>query len=309
MPKVSVIVPIYNVEKYISKCIESIKNQTLTDFECLLVNDGTPDYSIEVAKEVFGNDQRFKILNKENGGLSDARNFGLKHANGEYVFFLDSDDYIADDTLELAYKKAIEHDSDICVFDMMYVWPDREEVSVGGYIEVTSFSKDKNIIFINNSANNKFFKREFLNNKEFIKGMWYEDLAIIPVWLAKANNVSYVNKPLYYYIQRDGSISHSADPRIFDIYKATTNIKEQLNLTSKDLRNIYFDNCLVMTTLRIRDIEDKSMRKSYYLHNVELLDLQYPNWYKDFKNEFNLKQRIIYTLLKLRLVNVLDWIY
>ena len=81
--KVSVIVPVYNVERYIEKCLLSIKNQTLSDFECLIINDGTKDASIDVAKIVVGNDSRFKFFDKENGGLSDARNFGVEKANGE----------------------------------------------------------------------------------------------------------------------------------------------------------------------------------------------------------------------------------
>ena len=98
MSLVSVIVPVYNVEKYISKCLELVKEQTLTDFECLIIDDGTKDNSIEKAIKVIGDDERFKIYHKVNGGLSDARNYGIDKATGEYLFFLDSDDYI-DDTL------------------------------------------------------------------------------------------------------------------------------------------------------------------------------------------------------------------
>ena len=230
MTKFSVIVPVYNVEKYISKCIESVKGQSLTDFECLIIDDGTKDKSIEKAIEAIGNDERFKIYHKVNGGLSDARNYGIDKATGEYLFFLDSDDYIGNTLLEDTYNMAKKYDSDIVCFDMMYVYDNGEEkISYGADFECKSYKDDKSVIFINNSSNNKIYRRSFMNDKRFIKGMWYEDLAVIPVWLSKSNNVSHVGKPLYYYLQREGSISHSADPRIFDIYKALNIIKEDLH--------------------------------------------------------------------------------
>ena len=308
MTKFSVIVPVYNVEKYISKCIESVKGQTLTDFECLIINDGTKDKSIEKAIEAIGNDERFKIYHKVNGGLSDARNYGIDKATGEYLFFLDSDDYIGNTLLEDTYNMAKKYDSDIVCFDMMYVYDNGEEkISYGADFECKSYKDDQSVIFINNSSNNKIYRRSFMNDKRFIKGMWYEDLAVIPVWLSKANNVSHVGKPLYYYLQREGSISHSADPRIFDIYKALNIIKEELHT---DLTDLYLDNCLIMTTLRIRDIEDKNMRIDFYYKHVDYLDNDCPKWYDAIKDkDYNIKQKIVFFLLKHRMIKLLDRLY
>ena len=151
MTKFSVIVPVYNVEKYISKCLKSVKAQTLTDFECLIIDDGTKDNSIEKAIEVIGDDERFKIYHKVNGGLSDARNYGIDKATGEYLFFLDSDDYIDDTLLEDTYNMAKKYDSDIVCFDMMYVYDNGEEkMSCGADFECKSYKDDKSVIFINN---------------------------------------------------------------------------------------------------------------------------------------------------------------
>ena len=304
----SIIIPVYNVEMYISKCIESVKGQTLTDFECLIIDDGTKDKSIEKAIEAIGNDERFKIYHKVNGGLSDARNYGIDKATGEYLFFLDSDDYIGNTLLEDTYNMAKKHDSDIVCFDMMYVYDNGEEkISFGADFECKSYKDDKSVIFINNSSNNKIYRRSFMDDKRFIKGMWYEDLAVIPVWLSKANNVSHVGKPLYYYLQREGSISHSADPRIFDIYKALNIIKEELHT---DLTDLYLDNCLIMTTLRIRDIEDKDMRIDFYYKHVDYLDNDCPKWYDAIKNkDYNIKQKIVFFLLKHRMIKLLDRLY
>ena len=311
--KVSVIVPVYNVEQYIEKCLLSIKNQTLTDFECLIINDGTKDASIEVAKIVVGNDKRFKFFDKENGGLSDARNYGIEKASGEYLCFIDSDDYIAPDLLELTYNMGKENDSDIVCFDMHYVNEDGSlEYSWGSnYKGISNYKDNKEIIFSNNSANNKIYKASFMKDKRFFKGMWYEDLAVIPTWIAAANNMAHVYKPLYYYVQRQGSITHKADIRIFDIYKAISMVKNKLQLGAYEVRGLFFENCLVMTTLRIKEISDKKTRIEYYKKNVELLEEQYPDWYSDVKkdNDYNFKQKVIFFLLHMKMIGLVERAY
>ncbi|MDO4499722.1 MAG: glycosyltransferase family 2 protein [Erysipelotrichaceae bacterium] len=313
MSKVSVIVPIYNVEKYVEKCLKSIQGQSLNDFECLVINDGTKDNSVEVAKKAVEGDDRFIFFDKENGGLSDARNYGVARAKGEYICFVDSDDYIDEHLLEETYNAGVENNSDIVCFDMYYdfINTGKLEYSDGANFEGTSSYKDnKEIIFINNSANNKLYKREFLSDKKFFKGMWYEDMAMIPSWLAMANQVTHVSKPLYYYVQREGSITHKADDRLFDIYKAMNMIKESLHIDSYGIRGLYFDNCLVMTTLRIKDIDDKNTRFQYYKKNMELLNRDYPNWYEDVKKEdYSFKQRTIFLSLKLKMFKLVDYIY
>ncbi len=310
--KVSVIVPVYNVEKYIIKCLESVKRQSFDNFECLIIDDGSKDNSIELAEKYVKDDNRFKIYHKENGGLSDARNYGIDLSKGEYLFFLDSDDYIADTLLADAYQMAKKYDSDIVCFDMMYVYEDGRdnEISSGGDFEVTSYQENKSLIFINNSANNKLYKRTFLEDKRFIKGMWYEDLAVVPTWLARANNVSHAGKVLYYYVQRSGSISHSADERIFDIYKAIDMNKKALDLSDNDLSDLYFNDCLIMTTLRIREIADTKMRQEFYRKNIKLLEKGYPEWYESTKaRNCSFKQKIVFFLLKHRMISLLDKVY
>ena len=114
MPKVSVIVPFYNVEGYIEKCLETLVNQTLKEIEIILVNDGSTDRSIEIVKKFIKEyPEKIVYLEKENGGLSDARNFGLKHAKGEYIAFVDSDDYIEIDMYENMYNLAEKENSDM----------------------------------------------------------------------------------------------------------------------------------------------------------------------------------------------------
>ena len=311
--KVSVIVPVYNVEKYIEKCLLSIKDQTLIDFECLIINDGSKDSSIEIAKKVVCKDIRFKFFDKENGGLSDARNYGIEKASGEYLCFIDSDDYIAPDLLELTYKMGKEYDSDIVCFDMYYVNEDGSlEYSWGSnYKGISNYKENREIIFSNNSANNKIYKASFMKDKRFFKGMWYEDMAVIPTWIASANNMAHVYKPLYYYVQRQGSITHKADVRIFDIYKAISMVKNKLQLGAYEVRGLFFENCLVMTTLRIKEISDRKTRIEYYRKNVELLEEQYPNWYSDVKKDedYNFKQKVIFFLLHKKWIALVERAY
>ncbi|MBO5696399.1 MAG: glycosyltransferase family 2 protein, partial [Alphaproteobacteria bacterium] len=103
MPKISVIIPIYNVEKYLRRCLDSVLNQTFTDWQAICVNDGSPDNCADILDEYAKKDSRFIVVNKKNGGLSDARNVGMEHATGDYILYLDSDDFIHPQTMEIAY--------------------------------------------------------------------------------------------------------------------------------------------------------------------------------------------------------------
>ena len=112
-PKISIIVPVYNVEKYIRRCLDSIAAQTFTDWECICVDDGTPDASGKICNEYAQKDSRFVVIHKENGGVSSARNAGLNVAKGEYVTFCDSDDWVEKEMLEVLYNTALETDADV----------------------------------------------------------------------------------------------------------------------------------------------------------------------------------------------------
>ena len=115
-PKISIIIPMYGVEKYLRRCLDSVLNQTFKDWTAICVDDGSPDKSGEIAEEYAARDKRFIVVHKENGGLSDARNAGMPYAKGEYIMYLDSDDFIHPQTMELAYAMAVRDDSDIVSF-------------------------------------------------------------------------------------------------------------------------------------------------------------------------------------------------
>ena len=302
---ISVIIPVYNVKDYIKKCLDSLIAQTYRDYECLVIDDGSKDDSIKIAYELIKDDERFVIYHKENGGLADARNFGLRRAKGDYILFLDSDDHLDPKTLELSIESAERYDSDIVTFDMIYHYQDRDEKIISNEKEVTSFKEDRSLIYINNSANNKLFRRSLLKDEAFIKGMWYEDLAVVPVWLKKAEVVSHVHECLYYYRQREGSISKSEDERIFDIYKAIANIRKELDLSDELIAPFYIEHALTLITLKIAKFKDKKVRIRYLKENMDNLDKEFKSWPRYAKTK-DKKRKIMYLLLRLGAFDLLD---
>ena len=316
--KVSVIVPVYNVQDYIKECIDSITSNSYQNIEILAVNDGSKDNSRKILEELKEKDSRIIILDKENGGLSDARNYGMKHSTGSYYLFVDGDDVIAKDTIKELVEALENTNSDIAVCDMEYFYEDSNErkYSSGGNFEITNCKECPKLISINNSACNKLFKKEVFNDIEFPIKKYYEDLACIPILLYKANRVTKVNKAFYYYRQRSGSIAHTANKKIFDIYDALDGIydyvKSHGNESSilEEIRHLYVIHGLNLTTLRIKDFDDKSLRKEYLNENMDRLEKSYPEYTKDstYKNA-NLKQKIIFSLLKKRKMDTLLKIY
>ena len=307
---VSVIVPVYNVEKYLYKCLISLISQTYKDIEIICVNDGSTDNSLKILEEYAIKDNRVSVYTKENGGLSDARNFGLTKANGDYVIFVDSDDYIDTTTIEKCVDNANKYNSDIVVYDMKYIYDDREELASGGEFECTSFKENRNIIFINNSACNKFIKRELMNDVSFPKGLYYEDLATIPILLSKANKISKINEPLYFYIQRGNSIAHTINDKIFDIYKAINMIACYYKNHELDgeINELYIRHGLFLTTLRIKDNSNDII--SYLKKNNDCLDRYYPDWRKiSWFKEYSFKNNIIFKLLQKNKFDLVKKIY
>ena len=207
MPKVSIIVPVYNVEKYIDKCLSSLVNQTLNDIEIIIVNDGSIDKSEQIIlkyKEKYPS--KIVYLKKENGGLSDARNFGMPYAKGNYIAFLDSDDYVELDTYEKLYNRAIQTDADMVECDFYWEYSDKK-------IHDTSANyKDESDMYANARvvAWNKLYKKDLIINSgiKFPKGLRYEDLEFFYKILPQLKKIELINEPLIHYVQRDDSITY-----------------------------------------------------------------------------------------------------
>lgn len=209
MPKLSVIVPVYKAEKYINKCLDTILSQTFTDFELILVDDGSPDKCGEICEQYAKSDNRIKVFHKENGGVSSARNLGLSEASGDYIAFVDPDDYIENNMFEEAISFLQKNNGDIICFEVCEVKGLRNKI---GYHfdsdKIMTGSKALNFILediIDNSPCNKIYKKEVWHNIRFPNGRRYEDVATIYRTFAQANMVVYLKKALYYYIKHDGS--------------------------------------------------------------------------------------------------------
>lgn len=283
MPKVSVIVPIYNVEKYLEKCINSLLSQTLEDIQIILVNDGSKDNSGNIAKECEKNNKnRIIYVEKENGGLSDARNYGLKYATGDFIAFLDSDDYIEKNAYEEMYNKAIEENADYVECDFIWEFPNKIRVDK----QYPYKNKKEMLSFVRVVAWNKLIKRQLItdNNLEFPKGLRYEDVEFTYKLIPFVNKFAYVNKPFIHYVQREGSIANVQNERTAEIFTVLDNVIEfykKNNIYEKyrdELEYNYARYLLCSSLKRMCKIKDKTIRKKLLTESWKRLNSNFPNW-------------------------------
>ena len=283
MSKVSVIVPIYNVEKYLEKCINSLLSQTLEDIQIILVNDGSKDNSGNIAKEYEKNNKdRVIYVEKENGGLSDARNYGLKYATGDFIAFLDSDDYIEKNAYEEMYNKAIEENVDYVECDFIWEFPNKIRVDK----QYPYKNKKEMLSFVRVVAWNKLIKRQLItdNNLEFPKGLRYEDVEFTYKLIPFVNKFAYVNKPFIHYVQREGSIANVQNERTAEIFTVLDNVIEfykKNNIYEKyrdELEYNYARYLLCSSLKRMCKIKDKIIRGKLLTESWERLNLNFPNW-------------------------------
>lgn len=283
MPKVSVIVPIYNVEKYLEKCINSLLSQTLEDIQIILVNDGSKDNSGNIAKEYEKNNKdRVIYVEKENGGLSDARNYGLKYATGDFIAFLDSDDYIEKNAYEEMYNKAIEENADYVECDFIWEFPNKIRMDK----QYPYKNKKEMLSFVRVVAWNKLIKRQLItdNNLEFPKGLRYEDVEFTYKLIPFINKFAYVDKPFIHYVQRKGSIANVQNERTAEIFTVLDNVTEfykKNNIYEKyrdELEYNYARYLLCSSLKRMCKIKDKTIREKLLTESWERLNLNFPNW-------------------------------
>lgn len=310
---VSIIVPIYNVKEYLIRCLDSLNAQDYPDLEVVLVDDGSKDESGQMAEQYCENHPKFRCFHKSNGGLSDARNYGMKVAKGDAFAFVDSDDWVSVSYVSKMVESMERHQSDVVCCDMEYVDEYQQRTfSSGGDFDFVKVSEHPEIITINNSACNKLIRRECFGEIEFPKGIWYEDLGSIPMILSEAKIVSKVSEPLYFYYQRSGSISHTENVKIFDIYTSLEKVRQYLKDTHKPesmmkaWMSMYVLHGADLTTLRISKYRPEA-RIEYMKNNISYLSQCYPNWIFDNRVKTNtLKKKVLFVLLNCHLYNVVD---
>ena len=311
MTKISVIVPVYNVEELLPKCLDSLVNQTFDDYEVIVVNDGSPDNSQKIIDDYYKKYPNIiKPLKKENGGLSSARNYGLKYANGEYILYVDSDDWISKDMLKIMYKTALKEGSDIVICKMLNVIAGRNVKINNGIFDVDVF---KRYILNNPSACCKFIKKDILLHPELavLEGHHYEDIAEVPAFCLYAKNISFIDDYLYYYLVREGSIMHQKTYTdklndIFDSLNNLTNIfikKDAFDKYKDELEYLYIEHLLHAASLRFLPYDEGI---SSINRICDIMKEKFPNWSKNkYYKKMNFKYKIVCNLIYKKRLNFL----
>lgn len=290
---VSIIIPIFNVEAYLSKCISSISEQTYKNLEIILVDDGSTDKSYEICEEWARVDHRIVVIHKKNGGLSDARNAGLNKAKGEYVSFIDSDDFIHPKMIQILLTACIEYASEIAICGYKDVIDDNPTMGIENCAKYTTFSSEEAFDgFLENRdgnfvvAWNKLYSKNLFNDLRYPKGKIHEDCFTTYRLLLRAKKVVYVDKILYFYRYRPGSIMRVTDvEREYDIVEAYDEIKRFIqNSYSKkfdmaECQYILANLSVINKAKRYSDnpkinICRKNIKNSSYLKNKRLKHVQ-----------------------------------
>lgn len=302
---ISIIVPVYKVEKYLNNCIQSILHQTYKDFELLLIDDGSPDASGRICDDWAEHDKRIRVFHKKNGGLSDARNYGIDRANGEYILFIDSDDSILNDALE-EFVHVIDSSNkeiDIVVAGAPYrICEDEnsnghkiaqnqsiiEYLTGADYLKKYVSTSSYNIMVCN-----KLYRREFLmkNSLRFEKGFLHEDELFTPIVLLKAQSVISFNMRFYNYLMRAESITTQSNKlkNVESIYKIVKKLDDVYDkIYDLELRKKMFDHSATIHYQALSKISKTEAKKS------EVLDYALLK-----RHSYSMKNKIRYVLLKL----------
>lgn len=215
---VSVIIPVYNTQEYISECLKSVIRQSYTNLEIIIVNDGATDGSMEIVRNHAKKDSRIKIINQSNKGLAAARNSGIRHASGDWLFFLDSDDYIADDAIETLLSNALSSHSDMVLSGYLRFTDDGNKQKIPVPEITITGSKKINEFFINgknkyNYVWSKLYSKNVFSRIQFPVDKNYEDDYTIDRISNSVTRFTTVNRPLYYYRQRKTSITHTPNAK------------------------------------------------------------------------------------------------
>lgn len=221
----SIIIPVYNVKEYLPHCVSSIiKECANIDYEAILVDDGSTDGSDILCDKLAKEAKQFQVLHKTNGGLSDARNYGVLHAQGEYVFYIDSDDYLVDGGMKIMVEAALQSKSDVICGNFYYQYSDHKTLFNPESHEIITYNGGEEALSVlidgkqyQNFAWGKLIRKELAQKYLFPKGKLFEDTYWFHLILHSANHVTVINKPIIHYLQRSGSISFEYKLKSLDI--------------------------------------------------------------------------------------------
>lgn len=283
MTDISIIVPVYNAEKYLKKCLDSLVNQTKKELEFILINDGSADKSEEIIKTY--KDKRIKYFKNKNQGIGKTRNFGIEKATGKYIMFLDSDDYFSNDACEILYKTAEKEKADLIVFDYYRVEKENlNEVKIESF-NATNIKDDPNLLLkINLGPCNKIYKSDLIKNNDikFEENLKYEDTLFVVKAIYKAKKIIKLNKCLHYYIIHEKSETTVRDKKVFDILKIVDKIRNYLknDKSIKETVDKLTVQILTNYTIQQRYQSDKNIAMKFIDSAFDYLSENVP----DYKN-------------------------
>ncbi len=298
MVDISVIVPIYNAEKYLNKCVDSLINQTKKELEFILVNDGSTDKTEEIIKSY--KDSRIKYFKNKNQGIGKTRNFGIEKATGKYIMFLDSDDYLKNNTCEILYKNVEKTDADLAICDFYKIYDSgvEEKIKLLSFKPTTLRKTPSLVNEINLAPWNKLYKKELItkNKIKFVENLKYEDAPFVIEAFSKAGKIIKVDEYLNYYLIHGNSETTVRDKRCFDILKI-------IDLIRKNTKNeAYLQEEINKLTVRIitnytiqqRNQKDKNVGLDFIDEAFSYLEKEVPDYKnnKYFKNRSILKRTI-----------------
>lgn len=319
MNKFTVIVPVYNVENYVEKCVNSILSQSFKDYELILVDDGSTDNSGEICNRLVAENKdkaNIKVIHQENRGLGGARNTGIKAATGEYLFFIDSDDTITDGAFQELSDYIDENDTDIVTFDIVKVDENGNELyTISGFSHgniISTPEENKQLILTDHSACNKVIRKKLFieNGIEFPERLWFEDVATIFKLFPYAR-MGYINKAFYVYLERTGSIMNSSKcDKNIDMVTAMNSVLDFYK--EKGLYNKYYDelefvasfHLYYLSSIRVMRIDSKHPLLKVY---KKYMEKEFPNFRAN--KYLGKKEKIIIRLLDKRMYSVIDFIF
>ena len=309
MCKVSVIIPAYNTEAYMANCLKSLLEQTLTEIEVIVVDDGSTDDTLQVLREY---EERYpavlRVFHKENGGQASARNLGLKHAQGEYLAFVDSDDWVAPEMYEMMYEKAKKENADVVICNMVEHFPDKEIC-----YDLTDVP---NKLGYAGSSCNKLFRRTFAEDVKFPEGLWYEDFEYSAIQLMKAEHVAVLKEGLYHYNCRDGSTMRNTNTQknkdILTVLNHISAYAEEHGWAEKyekELEFLYVEHILFASINRIQAQRSRQKNEVISFLRKEVVG-RYPDFHKsEYFQKYGIKKRVVIYLNSIGLSSVVKMIF
>ena len=320
MKKVSIIVPVYNVEKYLAKCLDSLVNQTLEDVEIIVLDDGSKDNSKQIIDEFQTKyPDKIKSFVKKNGGLSDARNFGLDRAGGEYIGFVDSDDYVTAEMFEEMYSLAQKYDAEMVICNLQKVDENgkilQKLTQVPNMPEKIDLVKNLSVFSdLGYFACNKLFRKELFKNKRFKKGVHFEDIQLIPQLLLSCKTLAQTQNYHYQYLDRQDSITKTHTEKGLGLLKAVKDVEEvfkksQYSNEKHALRGFWIMEAVYSYLAYLAFVKDDNLyrkmsaelRKFIKERKISLIEiLNYERFGKNYLVSLPIKKKVYYLLYFLR---------